>query len=82
MLPYGGSLMRDTIPDLSLEPDTTLKKAKKKKKQKRNIFYGKKSRKGYTRDGMEEKQVVELFYVLKKNAEPSDYAQGRTFQNT
>jgi hypothetical protein len=72
-LPYGGSLMRDTIPDISLAPDTTLKQAKKKKKQKKNIFYSKKSRKGYTKDGIEEKQVVELFYVLKKNEEPSSY---------
>jgi hypothetical protein len=72
-LPYGNSLMRDTIPDLSFQPDSTLKQAKKKKKQKRNLFYGKKARKGYTRDGIEEKQVVELFYVLKKNIEPTGY---------
>ncbi len=72
-LPYGGSLISDTIPDLSLAPDTTLKKAKKKKKMKRNVFYGRKSRKGYTKEGFEAKQVVELFYVLKKHEEPSGY---------
>jgi hypothetical protein len=73
-LPYGGSLMRDTLPDLSFQPDSTLnQKKKKKKKQKRNLFYGKKARKGYTREGLDAKQVVELFYVLKKNEEPTGY---------
>jgi len=71
-LPYGNSLTRDTIPDLSFKPDSTLKKAKKKK-QKRNLFYGKKSRKGYTRTGVGTKQTVELFYVLRKYVEPSSY---------
>jgi hypothetical protein len=73
VLPYGNSLTRDTTPDLTFQPDSTLKQAKKKKKQKRNLFYNKKSRKGYTREGMEAKQVVELFYVLKKYEEPTSY---------
>lgn len=72
-LPYGGSLMRDTIPDISLAPDTTLKKNKKKKRPKKHVFYGKKSRKGFTKDGMEDREVVELFYVLKKYEEPTSY---------
>lgn len=77
-LPYGnGSVyMRDTIPDISLEKDTTLKKRKKTKGPKRHVFYGKKSRKGYTRIGLDQKQVVELFYVLKKNVEPTGYVDG------
>jgi len=75
MLPYGGSLIRDTVPDISFDADSTLKfkRKKKKKKMKKNLFYGKKTRKGYTHEGMEEKQTVELFYVLKKNEEPSSY---------
>ncbi len=73
VLPYGNSLTRDTIPDLTFQPDSTLKQKQKKKKQKRNIFYKKKARKGYTREGLEAKQVVELFYVLKRNEAPTDY---------
>jgi hypothetical protein len=70
--PYG-SLSRDTIPDLSFQPDTTLKQAKKKKKQKRNVFYKRKTRKGYTKQGVGTKETVELFYVLKKYEEPTGY---------
>ena len=71
-LPYG-ALSRDTIPDLSFEADTTLKQAKKKKKQKRNIFYKRKTRKAYTKKGIGNKETAELFYVLKKNEEPTGY---------
>ncbi len=73
VLPYGNSLTRDTLPDLMFQPDSTLQKKRKTKKEKRAFFYGKKSRKGYTREGLEEKQVVELFYVLKKYEEPTSY---------
>ncbi len=73
-LPYGGSLMRDTLPDLSFQPDTTLNQKKnKKKKQKRNFFYGKKAKRGYTKEGLDSKLVVELFHVLKKHEEPTGY---------
>ena len=30
VLPYGNSLTRDTIPDLSFQPDSTLQKKRKK----------------------------------------------------
>ena len=74
VLPYGNSLTRDTMPDIGLGPDSTLfQRKKKKKKEKKAFFYGKKSRKGFTKKGLEAKQVVELFYVLKKYSEPSDY---------
>ncbi|MCS6823797.1 MAG: hypothetical protein NZ529_05835 [Cytophagaceae bacterium] len=63
----------DSIPDLSFAPDTTFAPAKKKKKEKKNVFYGLKCRKGYTREGVGEKQIVQLFYVLRKNQPPSDY---------
>jgi hypothetical protein len=73
VLPYGNSLTRDTIPDLSFQPDSTFHKKRKKKKDKRAFFYGKKSRKGYAKEGVDTRQVAELFYVLKKYSEPSDY---------
>jgi hypothetical protein len=74
-LPPGpNAFNRDSIPDLTYEPDSTLKEMrKKKKKQKRNFFYGRKAKKGYTRQGANEREVVELFYCLKKHEEPTGY---------
>ncbi|MBY0425052.1 MAG: hypothetical protein K2Q22_05390 [Cytophagales bacterium] len=53
----------------------TLLKGPKKKKIKRNTFYGIKTRKAYTSSGEGTKEVLELFYVLKKWRDPSPYVQ-------
>jgi len=53
----------------------TLLKGPKKKKLKRNTFYGIKSKKAYTVTGEGAKEVLELFYVLKKWRDPNPYVQ-------
>ena len=47
----------------------------KKKKPKRNVFYGKKTRKGFTSKGYGDEAVVELFYVLKTYEDPLPYVR-------
>lgn len=47
----------------------------KKKKQKRNFYYGKKVRKGFTRSGFGEKVEIELFTYLKVYEEPVPYVR-------
>lgn len=53
----------------------TLLKGPKKKKFKRNTFYGIKAKKAYTVTGEGTKEVLELFYVLKKWRDPDPYVQ-------
>jgi antitoxin component YwqK of YwqJK toxin-antitoxin module len=67
------SLTTDSIPDLMLFEDSTAQKEVKKKKPKKNLFYGMKCRKGFTREGYGPKETAELFYCLKKPIEPSAY---------
>ncbi|WP_422361375.1 toxin-antitoxin system YwqK family antitoxin [Reichenbachiella sp.] len=47
----------------------------KKKKPKRNVFYGKKTRKGFTRQGFGGNTVTELFTVLKVYEDPLPYVR-------
>jgi len=47
----------------------------KKKKRKRNVFYDIKTKKGFTRSGFGDDQVVELFYYLKEYQEPDAYVR-------
>lgn len=47
--------------------------APKKKKRKKKVFYGIKTRKAYTRKGFGEKLTLELFYVLKEWKDPDPY---------
>jgi len=47
----------------------------KKKKPKRKVFYGIKTKKGFTRKGFGDKMVVELFYVLKKPEKPEGFSR-------
>jgi antitoxin component YwqK of YwqJK toxin-antitoxin module len=47
----------------------------KKKKRKPKVFYGIKTKKGFTRKGFGDKMTVELFYVLKKPDKPSGFAR-------
>ncbi|MBL7848010.1 MAG: hypothetical protein JNL40_11115 [Cyclobacteriaceae bacterium] len=47
----------------------------KKKKPKRNTFYGIKTRKGYARRGTGDRTTLELFYVLKKPEKPSAFVR-------
>ena len=47
----------------------------KKKKPKRKVFYGVKTKKAFSRKGFKNKVTVELFYVLKKSEKPTGFAR-------
>lgn len=47
----------------------------KKKKRKKNVFYGIKTKKGFARSGFGDDQVIELFYYLKEFQEPDPYVR-------
>lgn len=64
---------RDSIPELDLNRDTTKQESKRKKKIKKRIFFGKKCKKGFTKKGKKEKQVIETFWYLKTFELPDPY---------
>lgn len=47
----------------------------KKKKPKKKVFYGIKTRKAFTRRGFGDKMVIELFYILKTPDKPTGFAR-------
>lgn len=47
----------------------------RKKKKKKNVFYGLKTKKGFTKTGYGNNTVLELFYYLKEYREPDEYVQ-------
>lgn len=62
--------------DLQAESDEGVEPVKqKKKKVKKNVFFGLKTRKGYTRTGFGNNVVAELFHVLKEYEAPPQYAR-------
>lgn len=67
------SFTRDSIPELDLNRDTTKAESKRKQKLKKKIFYGKKCKKGFTKKGKREKQVIETFWYLRKFEMPDPY---------
>ena len=56
--------------DEKVEPIVT-----KKKKPKPRVFYGIKTKKGFTRKGYGDRVVLELFYKLKKSEAPNTFAR-------
>src|SRR5688572_16985067 len=48
---------------------------KKKKKVKKKVFYGVKTKKGFTRKGQGDRITYELFYVLKKSEKPQTFVR-------
>jgi len=58
--------------DLNAEDEVDIVEPKKKKRKK-NVFYGVKTRKAFTRNGIGEKLTLELFYVLREFKEPDPY---------
>lgn len=56
--------------DEKIEPIVT-----KKKKPKPRVFYGIKTKKGFTRKGYGDRVVLELFYKLKKSEAPNTFAR-------
>lgn len=47
----------------------------KKKKRKRNVYYGIKTKKGFTKSGYAGQTIIEQFYYLKKYEEPDPYVR-------
>jgi antitoxin component YwqK of YwqJK toxin-antitoxin module len=60
---------------IDLEQQDSIKSntKKKKKKTKRNVFYGYKTKKGFTKSGFGDNTTVEIFYYLKKWVDPDSY---------
>jgi antitoxin component YwqK of YwqJK toxin-antitoxin module len=60
---------------LDLEKQDSLKVLthKKKKKPPKNVFYGYKSKRGFTKTGFGDEATVEIFYYLKKKIQPDPY---------
>ncbi|MES2732764.1 MAG: hypothetical protein V4714_13490 [Bacteroidota bacterium] len=71
-------LNSDAIPDLMLDADKRKvkeKEVKKKKKIKKNVYFGLKTRKNFTKTGNGDRQVTELFYTLREYKDPNPYVR-------
>lgn len=65
----------DTPVILDLDAEEEEEPKKKKKKVKKKVFYGVKTRKGFTRKGTGNRIYYELFYVLKKPEKPQTFVR-------
>lgn len=65
----------DTPVTLDFEEEEEEEPEKKKKKVKKKVFYGIKTKKGFTRRGYGNRVVYELFYVLKKPERPQTFVR-------
>lgn len=61
---------RDSMIDVVENYKKRDKFERKKKKIKKNVFYGYKTKRAYTRSGSGNRMVYELFFVLKKHIDP------------
>lgn len=65
----------DTPVTLDFEKEEEEAPKKKKKKVKKKVFYGVKTKKGFTRRGTGNRVTYELFYVLKKSEKPQTFVR-------
>lgn len=65
----------DTPVTLDFDQEDKEEPKKKKKKPKKRVFYGVKTRKGFTRHGYGNRVIYELFYVLKKPEVPKTFVR-------
>lgn len=65
----------DTPVTLDFEEEEKEEPKKKKKKVKKKVFYGIKTKKGFTRKGQGNRITYELFYVLKKPQTPQTFVR-------
>jgi len=65
----------DTPVTLDFEEEEKEEPKKKKKKVKKKVFYGIKTKKGFTRKGQGNRVTYELFYVLKKPETPQTFVR-------
>ncbi len=69
-------LKTDTVPTLKLTVEQRKEEeVKKQKKMKKNVFYGKKCRKLFTRTGEGNRETIEIFFVLKTYEVPNPYVK-------
>ena len=59
--------------DLNAQDSSKIQSQKKKKKPPHNVFYGHKSKRGFTKTGYGDNATVEIFYYLKKWVDPDPY---------
>ncbi|MBD0399801.1 toxin-antitoxin system YwqK family antitoxin [Flammeovirga sp. EKP202] len=73
----------EDVPTIELNPGAPEEKAqvKRKKKKKRNVFWGIKTKKQYTRSSDKGKVVFELFFVLPEYEKPNPYAPLKYYYN-
>lgn len=65
----------DTPVTLDFEKEEEEEPKKKKKKVKKKVFYGVKTKKGFTRKGTGNRVTYEIFYVLKKPETPQTFVR-------
>jgi antitoxin component YwqK of YwqJK toxin-antitoxin module len=65
----------DTPATLEFQLDEKEEEPKKKKKVKKRVFYGLKTKKGFTRKGYGERVTYELFHYLKKPTTPQTFVR-------
>ncbi len=83
------SLRRQEDPSLDLLSDldqekkkTTKEKEKKEIKPPKNVYFGIKSRRGFTKAGAGDKQTMQLFFYLPEYKEPNPYVQHVAWYNS
>jgi len=65
----------DTPANLGFQKEEEPINTPKKKKPKKKVFYGVKTKKGFTRKGVGEKVTYEIFYYLKKPEKPQTFVR-------
>jgi antitoxin component YwqK of YwqJK toxin-antitoxin module len=65
----------DTPVSLDFEKEEEPINTPKKKKPKKKVFYGVKTKKGFTRKGVGERVTYEVFYYLKKGEKPQTFVR-------
>lgn len=65
----------DTPATLDFQKEEEPVDTRKKKKPKKKVFYGIKTKKGFTRKGFGERVTYELFYFLKKSEKPQTFVR-------
>ena len=65
----------DTPASLDFQKEEEPVNTKKKKKPKKKVFYGIKTKKGFTRKGVGDRITYELFYYLKKSEKPQTFVR-------
>ncbi|GAA4845854.1 hypothetical protein [Algivirga pacifica] len=78
------SSMEEGVPTIELNPGAKLEEEnrKRKKKKKRNVFWGVKTKRKFTKTTRNGKTTFELFYVLKSWDSPNAYPYQKYYYNS